>query len=182
MAEQAARTQRVADLVAANTRDIADFPKPGIMFKDLTPLFANAQAFSDVLGELADRHVGTVDAIAGVEARGFIIGAPLAQRMGVGFIPIRKKGKLPGDVIESSYDLEYGAATIEMQTGAVQPGTRVLVIDDVLATGGTAVASCQLVEKCGGSVVGFDALVELEFLKGRERLGKWPVHTGLVVR
>lgn len=172
---------KLAELIANNTRDIADFPKPGVVFKDLTPLFGNPQAFSDVLGELATRHDGNVDLIAGVEARGFIIGAPLAQRMGVGFVPIRKKGKLPGDVIESSYDLEYGTATIEMQVGAVAPGARVLVVDDVLATGGTAVASCQLVERCGGEVIGFDALVELEFLNGRSRMGQWPVTTGLVV-
>lgn len=174
-------SERLRDLIANNTRDIADFPSPGVMFKDLTPLFANHAAFADVLGELAARHDGAVDLIAGVEARGFIIGAALAQVMGVGFVPIRKKGKLPGDVIEQSYDLEYGSATIEMQVGAVQPGQRVLVVDDVLATGGTGAASCTLVEACGATVSGFDALVELEFLGGRTVLEQWPVTTGLVV-
>ncbi|QEH93155.1 adenine phosphoribosyltransferase [Dermacoccus abyssi] len=173
--------QRVAGLVARHTRDVADFPTPGVVFKDITPLFANAEAFGSVLDLLAERHEGGVDVVAGVEARGFVIGAPLAQRMGVGFVPIRKKGKLPGEVVAQSYDLEYGSATIEMHTDAVKPGARMLVIDDVLATGGTAVASCELVEKVGGSVVGFDVLVELAFLDGRARLERWPVHTGLVV-
>ena len=172
----------LTDLIAANTRDIPDFPKPGVVFKDLTPLFGNHAAYAQVLDELTARHSGRVDVVAGVEARGFIIGAALAQRMGVGFIPIRKKGKLPGDVVSASYELEYGTATIEMQTGCLKPGNNVLVVDDVLATGGTAVASCELVEKVGGTVVGFDALVELEFLRGRQRLDRWPVTTGLVVR
>ena len=121
------------------------------------------------------------DVVAGVEARGFIIGAPLAQRMGVGFVPIRKKGKLPGDVVSASYDLEYGSATIEVQTDAVTPGANVLVVDDVLATGGTAVAACELIEKVGGRVACLDVLVELAFLPGRERLDRWELHTGLVV-
>ena len=133
-----------------------------------------------VLDLLAERHQG-VDVVAGVEARGFIIGAPLAQRMGVGFVPIRKKGKLPGDVVSASYDLEYGSATIEVQTDAVTPGANVLVVDDVLATGGTAVAACELIEKVGGRVACLDVLVELAFLPGRARLDRWELHTGLVV-
>jgi len=172
--------QRIADVVARHTRDIADFPSPGVVFKDLTPLFADPAAFGQVLDLLAQRHDG-VDVVAGVEARGFIIGAPLAQRMGVGFVPIRKKGKLPGDVVSASYDLEYGSATIEVQTDAVTPGANVLVVDDVLATGGTAVAACELIEKVGGRVAGLDVLVELAFLPGRERLDRWELHTGLVV-
>lgn len=171
----------LARAVERHTRDIADFPTPGVMFKDITPLFADATAFADVLGLLAQRHEGRIDVVVGIEARGFIIGAPLAQRMGVGFVPIRKKGKLPGDVVAQSYDLEYGSATIEMHTDAVGPGARVLVIDDVLATGGTGVAACELVEKVGGRVVGFDVLVELAFLGGRDRLSRWPIHSGLVV-
>lgn len=173
--------QGVAQIVAEHTRDVADFPTPGVMFKDITPLFADAAAFAAVLDLLAQRHEGEVDVVAGVEARGFVIGAPLAQRMGVGFVPIRKKGKLPGAVVSQSYDLEYGSATIEMHTDAVKPGARVLVVDDVLATGGTAVASCELVEKVGGRVVGFDVLVELAFLGGRARLDRWAIHGGLVV-
>ncbi|AIF40699.1 adenine phosphoribosyltransferase [Dermacoccus nishinomiyaensis] len=172
--------QRIADVVARHTRDIADFPSPGVVFKDLTPLFADPAAFGQVLDLLAERHDG-VDVVAGVEARGFIIGAPLAQRMGVGFVPIRKKGKLPGDVVSASYDLEYGSATIEVQTDAVTPGANVLVVDDVLATGGTAVAACELIEKVGGRVACLDVLVELAFLPGRERLDRWELHTGLVV-
>lgn len=172
--------QRIADVVARHTRDIADFPSPGVVFKDLTPLFADPAAFGQVLDLLAERHDG-VAVVAGVEARGFIIGAPLAQRMGVGFVPIRKKGKLPGDVVSASYDLEYGSATIEVQTDAVTPGANVLVVDDVLATGGTAVAACELIEKVGGRVACLDVLVELAFLPGRERLDRWELHTGLVV-
>ena len=172
--------QRIADVVARHTRDIADFPSPGVVFKDLTPLFADPAAFGQVLDLLAERHDG-VDVVAGVEARGFIIGTPLAQRMGVGFVPIRKKGKLPGDVVSASYDLEYGSATIEVQTDAVTPGANVLVVDDVLATGGTAVAACELIEKVGGRVACLDVLVELAFLPGRERLDRWELHTGLVV-
>lgn len=171
----------IAALVADHTRDIEDFPSPGVMFKDLTPLFADATAFGQVLDALAARHEATIDVVAGVEARGFVVGAPLAQRMGVGFVPIRKKGKLPGDVVAQSYDLEYGSATIEMHRDAVRPGARVLVVDDVLATGGTAIAACELVEKVGGTVAGFDVLVELAFLGGRARLDRWAVHTGLVV-
>lgn len=171
----------IAALVADHTRDIEDFPSPGVMFKDLTPLFADATAFGQVLDALAARHEATIDVVAGVEARGFVVGAPLAQRMGVGFVPIRKKGKLPGDVVAQSYDLEYGCATIEMHRDAVRPGARVLVVDDVLATGGTAIAACELVEKVGGTVAGFDVLVELAFLGGRARLDRWAVHTGLVV-
>lgn len=167
--------------IAANSRDIADFPSKGVTFKDLTPLFAHAEAFATVLDELAGRHQGAIDVVAGVEARGFIIGAPLAQRMGVGFVPIRKQGKLPGDVVAQSYDLEYGSATIEMHRDALHPGARVLVVDDVLATGGTAIAACELVERVGGTVAGFDVLVELAFLGGRARLGRWSVSTGLVV-
>lgn len=175
------KPQHIADVLERHTRDIADFPSPGVVFKDLTPLFADAAAFASVLDLLAERHHGAVDAVAGVEARGFIIGAPLAQRMGVAFVPIRKKGKLPGDVVTQSYDLEYGSATIEMQRDALASGARVLVVDDVLATGGTAIAACELVEKLGGDVVGFDALVELAFLGGRARLDRWAVSTGLVV-
>lgn len=181
MAPAGELSARLGKIVAQHTRDIADFPSPGVMFKDITPLFADPAAFGHVLDLLAQRHGGAVDVVAGVEARGFVIGAPLAQRMGVGFEPIRKKGKLPGDVVSASYDLEYGSATIEMHAAAVAPQTRVLVVDDVLATGGTAAASCELVEKVGGRVVGFDALVELAFLDGRARLERWNVHTGLVV-
>lgn len=123
-----------AGILAAHTREVADFPKPGVMFKDLTPLFRDPAAFDVVLADIAARWAGQVDVVAGVEARGFIIGAPLALRMGLGFVPIRKAGKLPGDTHARSYDLEYGTATIEVTTDAFTAGHRVLLVDDVLAT------------------------------------------------
>jgi len=159
-----------ADVLAAHTREVADFPKPGVLFKDLTPLFRDPAAFEQVLADIADRWAGQVDVVAGVEARGFIIGAPLALRMRLGFVPIRKAGKLPGDTHSRSYDLEYGTATIEVTTDAFTAGHRVLLVDDVLATGGTAAAACDLVEGAGAQVVGFEVLLELSFLHGRDKL------------
>lgn len=159
-----------ADILAAHTREIADFPKPGVLFKDLTPLFRDAAAFEQVLAEIAGRWAGKVDVVAGVEARGFIIGAPLALRMGLGFVPIRKAGKLPGDIHSRSYDLEYGTATIEVTTDAFAAEHRVLLVDDVLATGGTAAAAWDLVESAGARVAGLEVLLELSFLHGRDNL------------
>lgn len=159
-----------AEILAAHTREVADFPKPGVMFKDLTPLFRNPDAFETVLADIAGRWAGAVDVVAGVEARGFIIAAPLALRMGLGFVPIRKAGKLPGDTHARSYDLEYGTATIEVTRDAFAAGHRVLVVDDVLATGGTAAAACDLVEGAGAQVVGLEMLLELSFLHGRDKL------------
>lgn len=159
-----------AQVLAAHTREVPDFPKPGVLFKDLTPLFRDPEAFDVVLDDIAARWVGAVDVVAGVEARGFIIGAPLALRMSLGFVPIRKAGKLPGDTHARSYDLEYGTATIEVTTDAFTAGHRVLLVDDVLATGGTAAAACDLVEGAGAQVVALEMLLELSFLHGRDKL------------
>ncbi|MGN6414266.1 adenine phosphoribosyltransferase [Flexivirga sp.] len=163
-------TDTAAQVLAAHTREVADFPKPGVKFKDLTPLFREPGAFSVVLDDIAGRWTGQVDVVAGVEARGFILGAPLAMRMGLGFVPIRKAGKLPGDTHTRSYDLEYGTATIEVTTDAFAAGHRVLLVDDVLATGGTAAAACALVESAGAEVVALEMLLELSFLHGRDKL------------
>ncbi len=160
-------TARLLDRV----RDVPDFPDPGIVFKDITPLLADAAAFAEVIEALSEPYRGTPPhLVAGIEARGFILGAPVARALGVGFVPVRKKGKLPGDVIAASYDLEYGSATIEVTSDAFSPGDRVLVVDDVLATGGTAAATIDLVRRCGAEVVGITFLLELGFLSGREML------------
>lgn len=165
-----------AEVLAAHTREVADFPKPGVKFKDLTPLFRDPAAFATVLDDIAGRWREQVDVVAGIEARGFIIGAPLAMRLGVGFVPIRKAGKLPGETHARSYDLEYGAATIEVTTDAFTAGQRVLLLDDVLATGGTALAACELVEQAGATVAGLEVLLEVSFLHGRDRLPGRAVH------
>lgn len=169
-----------AQVLAAHIREVADFPKPGVMFKDLSPLFREPAAFNAVLADIADRWSGRVDVVAGVEARGFILGAPLALRMGLGFVPIRKAGKLPGKTHTRSYDLEYGQATIEVTTDAFTAGNRVLLVDDVLATGGTAAAACELIEAAGAEVVALEMLLELSFLHGRDKLPGRDVRATLV--
>jgi adenine phosphoribosyltransferase len=152
-------------------RDVPDFPKPGIMFKDITPIMQNPDLSNEILDELVERYKeSAIDAVAGIESRGFLFGYPLAMRLGVPFILIRKKGKLPYEKISCDYDLEYGTATIEIHTDAVSSEARVLIHDDLLATGGSAEAAARLIEKAGGKVVGFDFLVELEFLNGRQKL------------
>ena len=171
----------VRDLVASHLRDIPDFPQPGVVFKDVTPLLADGPALALVVRELAERHRGAVDVVVGVEARGFIVGAPVAYQLGLGFVPVRKAGKLPGETLAEDYALEYGTASIEVHADALAPGARVLVVDDVLATGGTAAATCDLVERAGGRVVAFQALVELGFLSGRDRLAGRPVDVVLTV-
>lgn len=161
----------VSDAVRDAIRDIPDFPKPGIIFKDITPIMMNPELSNRILDHLASFYeTKEIDAVAGIESRGFLMGYPLAMRLGVPFILIRKKGKLPYETIEYSYDLEYGSACIEMHTDAVMEGHKVLVHDDLLATGGSAEAAGKLIEKAGGTVAGFDFLVELEFLKGAEKL------------
>jgi adenine phosphoribosyltransferase len=146
------------------------------MFKDITPLLADGPAFGAVVTEMAARaRALDVDLVAGMEARGFILGAPVATALGVGFIPVRKAGKLPGPTLASSFRLEYGTATVEIHPDTIRPGARVLVLDDVLATGGTAAATADLVERAGGVVVGLAFLLELTFLAGRARLGDRPV-------
>lgn len=156
-------------MILDHIRDVPDYPKPGVVFKDITPLLAAPEAFAEVIDEIAGLFPG-VDKIVGIEARGFILAAPAAYRAGAGFVPVRKKGKLPAATLEESYDLEYGSATIEVHRDAFAPGDRVLIVDDVLATGGTAEAAVALIRRAGAEVVGVAVLMELAFLKGRERL------------
>jgi adenine phosphoribosyltransferase len=158
-------------------RDVPDFPKPGILFKDITPVVQNYPAMKEVTEVLADwaREKGA-DVVVGIEARGFIFGTALAMALGVGFVPLRKLGKLPGNCIAEEYALEYGTNTVEMHTDSIQPGQRAIIIDDLLATGGTAAAACRLVERLGGTVAGLGFLVELEFLEGRKVLSAYEVN------
>ncbi|MFM8564035.1 MAG: adenine phosphoribosyltransferase [Acidimicrobiia bacterium] len=153
-------------------RAIVDYPTPGVTFRDITPLLGNGPAFGEAIASLAARFRETgVDRVVGVEARGFILGAPVAVALGAGFVPVRKAGKLPWAVAREEYELEYGTDKLEIHRDAVHPGERILVIDDVLATGGTAAATCRLVTGLGGVVVGLGVLLELTFLSGRDRLG-----------
>lgn len=162
------------DRIDALIRSIPDFPVPGVIFRDITPLLASPSGLVDMVEALAEsvgEELGRIDIVAGVEARGFIVGAPLAMRLGAGFIPIRKAGKLPGETISANYSLEYADAAIEMHADTVPDDARVLVIDDVLATGGTAVAACQLIESTGrAEVVGVRFLLEIASLAGRDAL------------
>ncbi len=158
--------------------DVPDYPTPGVVFKDITPVLADHDAFTVVVEALASAGRGpegtVVDKVVGMEARGFILAAPVALSLGAGFVPVRKAGKLPRECHSVDYDLEYGQATLELHTDAIAPGERVLLVDDVLATGGTVAATQDLVERCGGVVVGAAFLVELGFLDGRSRLGDVP--------
>lgn len=158
-------------------RSVPDWPEPGVTFRDLTPLFADGPAFAELVTHLsaAAADFGPIDAVVGIEARGFILGAPVALRLDAGFIPIRKAGKLPGDVHAVSYALEYGEATMEMHTDALSPGHRIVLVDDVLATGGTLAASAELVARSGATVVGTVVAMELPALQGRSQLGDMPI-------
>lgn len=159
-------------------RDVPDFPKPGILFKDITPLLQSPVAFQYTLDKmLEDYQPDSIDLIVGIESRGFIFGAPLAARLQVGFVPARKLGKLPATTIAADYALEYGTNTIEMHKDAIEPGQRVLIVDDLLATGGTVEATTRLVKQLGGEIAGLVFLIELAFLNGRERLGDYHVKT-----
>ncbi len=163
-------------------RDVPDFPKPGVVFKDITPLLADHDGFAVVVEALAaagrnDAGEVVVDKVVGMEARGFILAAPVALALGAGFVPVRKAGKLPGPTHAVSYALEYGEATLEVQQEAFAPGDRVLLVDDVLATGGTAVATRSLVEECGVQVHALAVLLELGFLPGRAALGDLALHS-----
>jgi adenine phosphoribosyltransferase len=173
-------TADVAGLLRARIRDIADYPKPGIVFKDITPLLADGPAFAAVVAELAVGHAD-VDKVAGIEARGFILAAPVAYALNAGFVPVRKQGKLPAATYAQSYELEYGTATLEVHTDAFTPGERVLIVDDVLATGGTAAATAELVRRCGATLTGIVVLLELDFLQGRAKLPELPVRALLSV-
>ena len=157
-------------------RDIPDFPKPGIMFKDITPLLSNPAAFGSAVKQLAAHYRGRpIDAIAAAEARGFLFAAPLALEMQLPLVPLRKPGKLPHKTVSAKYDLEYGSAELQMHEDGITPGQRVLLLDDVLATGGTMRAGCTLIEQVGGVVAGCAFLLELGFLGGRERLAGYDV-------
>ncbi len=152
-------------------RDVPDFPKKGIIFKDITPLLKDAAAFRQAVRQIVEKYKGRkVDAVLGIEARGFIIGAAAAQELGVGFLPVRKPGKLPYETLSASYELEYGSDSLEIHKDAVSKGDRILIVDDLLATGGTMAACCKLVESLGGEVVGIAFLIELGFLNGRDKL------------
>ena len=168
-------------LLLEHIRDVPDFPTAGVLFKDIAPLLADGPALSAVIGALAERYAGTVDAAVGIEARGFVLAAPLAVSLGVGFVPVRKAGKLPGRTLVGTYALEYGTASIEVQVDAFRAGQRVVVLDDVLATGGTAEAACELVERAGAEVVEVAVLMELAFLNARERLAGRTVHSLVTV-
>lgn len=158
-------------LLRSRVVDVADFPTPGVMFKDISPLLADHVAFAGAVDAIVAHHGrGNVDKVVGIEARGFIVAAPVAYHFGAGFVPVRKPGKLPGPTHETSYDLEYGSNVLQVHRDALEPGDRVLVVDDVLATGGTAAAAVRLVEQAGGDVVGLSVLLELDFLGGRTAL------------
>ena len=166
--------QRLRDRI----RDIPDFPKPGIVFKDITPLVADPAALKLTVHQLLNPWIGEpIDAVAGMEARGFIFGTLAAYELGVSFVPLRKPGKLPYDVQEIAYDLEYGSAALQVHVDALGEGERVLLVDDLLATGGTAEASCRLVEQLGATVAGCSFVIELDELGGRARLGDRRVHS-----
>lgn len=158
--------------LASFIREIPDFPKPGVMFKDITPLLGDASAFAAAVdGLVAPFATDGIQKVLGTEARGFIFAAPVACRLGAGFVPVRKAGKLPWEIEREEYELEYGTDLLEIHRDAVHPGERVLIVDDVLATGGTAAATARLVETLGGIVVGYGFLIELAFLGGRGPLG-----------
>jgi len=157
--------------LSALIRDVPDFPKPGIVFKDITPLIKDAEGFRLAVQQLAapfqDKNI---DVVVGIESRGFIFGAAVAQALGTGFVPVRKPGKLPAKTHRVTYDLEYGTDSVDIHVDAIEPGQRALIVDDLLATGGTLKAACRLVEACGGIVAGIAVLVELDFLHGRDKL------------
>jgi adenine phosphoribosyltransferase len=170
----------VAEL-RAKIRDIKDFPTEGILFKDITTLLKDAPAFRYVIDHLASRYAGErVDVVVGIESRGFIFGGALAHQLGAGFVPVRKLGKLPGKTIEVEYELEYGRDALAVHEDAIQPGQRVLAVDDLLATGGTMAATLRLIEQLGGVVVGVAFMIELGFLNGRQKLTRYPLHSMIV--
>jgi adenine phosphoribosyltransferase len=171
-------TARSTDDLRAKIREVPDFPKPGILFYDITTLLREADAFREVIDRMAEAVDGEqIDLVVGMESRGFIFAAPLADRLGAGFVPVRKLGKLPADTIEVEYDLEYGTATLEIHRDAITRGQRVLVVDDLLATGGTVLGTIELVRRLGGEIAGLSFMVELTALGGRAKLGEFKIHT-----
>jgi len=164
----------------AAIRDVPDFPIKGIIFKDITPVLQNGPLFRQAVDAIADRHAGKkVDAVVGIDARGFIFAGAVAYKLGVGMVPVRKKGKLPYKTVVTSYTLEYGSETSEMHTDAIRRGDNVIIVDDLLATGGTAMAAATLVKQLGGNITEIDFLIELTFLKGRDRLHEYPLFSAI---
>ncbi len=164
----------MSDLVKAKIRDIPDFPKPGIIFKDISTALKDPEAFRRIVNYLTEEFKDlNIDYVAGIESRGFIFGAPVAYNLGAGLVIIRKPGKLPAEVEKVTYDLEYGTDTVEIHRDAIEPGKRVLIVDDLLATGGTAAATVELIEKIGGIPAGLGFVVELDFLKGIEKFKRF---------
>ena len=165
-------------LLRRRVRDVPDYPRPGVVFKDISPLLADHVAFAGAVDAIVAHHGrGTIDKVVGIEARGFIIAAPVAYHFGAGFVPVRKKGKLPSATYEAEYQLEYGEAVLEVHRDAFEPGDRVLIVDDVLATGGTVAATAGLIDRAGGVLQGCSVLLELSFLGGRNRLADLDVHS-----
>jgi adenine phosphoribosyltransferase len=163
--------------LTALIRDIPDFPEPGIIFKDITPVLADGPAFATLVDALAEPFLEVgVDKVAGIEARGFTLATPVAERLGAGFIPVRKPGKLPYETVREDYALEYGTDSLEIHTDAAAKGEKVLLVDDVIATGGTAAAAIRLLRKIGADVVGFSVFIELAFLDGAQKLDGVPFH------
>ncbi|GAB2853968.1 adenine phosphoribosyltransferase [Actinocorallia aurea] len=173
-------SQSLQESILGLIRDVPDYPKPGVLFKDITPLLDDAAAFQAVVNAMAET-AGDVTKVVGLEARGFLLAAPVALALGVGVVPVRKSGKLPSETYAETYDLEYGTATIEIHRDALRPGDRVLIVDDVLATGGTAEAAASLIRKSGAEAAALSVLMELAFLDGRERLTDLPIRTLLTV-
>ena len=164
--------------IASKVRDVTDFPKKGIVFKDITPILSDIKTLRLSVTEMAAPYVDLdIDVVVGIESRGFIFGAPIAEILGCSFVPVRKPGKLPAKTKSVSYELEYGKDSLEIHEDAIHAGQKILIVDDLLATGGTAEATCKLVNKLKGNMLGFTVLIELEFLKGREKLKQYNVHS-----
>jgi len=170
--------QKIATQLQQLIRNVKDFPKPGIVFRDITPLLADEQGFAAAVQAMADPFRDkNIDLVVAIESRGFIFGAAIARRLNCGFVPVRKPGKLPADTIDEEYQLEYGSDKLEMHADAIKSGQRILIVDDLLATGGTMRACCRMVERLGGEIVGISFLIELAFLKGRAGLADYNIHT-----
>jgi adenine phosphoribosyltransferase len=170
-------TVRSVDDLRAKIREVPDFPKPGILFYDITTLLREPEAFREVIDQMAGQvEAGEVDLVVGMESRGFIFSAPLAYKLGAGFVPVRKLGKLPAETIEVEYELEYGTATLEIHSDAITKGQQVLIVDDLLATGGTVLGTIELVRRLGGEIAGLSFMVELTALHGRDKLDEFDIH------